>query len=1036
MPPRPARRTTRFSSREPDQNPTHDSPNALVRPQLPPLQGTPSTRRQYTYGSAAEPPPRVGAGLQRMELSSAVNQALSKRDDEAEEFVRPTRPRSGITTQAEEEEAPSRDYAPQLATGVPRQLVAGSDADSSRSFGLESDYYEDATIGSAPTLTPAAEKRQGASRLNPRAQQDTSDQPDQRDSQLARRDLLSAATQPSKSKASQQTVSGTTRQARLRSQDPDEDEPETRTARVTRSKTANTPAPNRTQQNPSYLQPRKPAIVEDNQEDESSENHDSGSEQEAYSNARTAQHSINPRLRVGSQEPSQNSFARRRRTAQSTTRDKGLFARANEINAQTTSFNRAHEIPDDPGERDLAIQREIQEAEDQLARERAERESQAQVQFQGRTWQHWLMQRLAWISSIWPFNLIGRRRRADDFDDFDDDEINNGGPTEWWRLLNPMTYLETFVWFVDKIMDHIINTIDRVSGTQLSLQTSWLGWLFRLAVGGVLILALSGSFFTAVFGGLRSSVPDFPDMGSMPSGGSHWPSPAGFLSKVGNIIPSISWPSWGRDDEDDIWGDNVTFPDDHLKALDALKENAELHNKALKRLESKLPRVVHMDLVDGRPVIKPEFWHAIQDLLKEEGSFLNLDKKNGDYEVSSDKQWRAIVSRLYKDPSFTLKLNNSIKDIENRVESKLPSFWDTWIKNNNDFLEPLVEKAMAKRQTAGSGADFDQQLSKIVNEQLKQHNQTAVSRDAFLGHLKSDLEKHESKIQAQFAKFRSDMEAHIQEQIRTATNLAPQGVSEDEIKKIVQGIVYQTLTDGTLEATAKSNIHIYWDSVLKHQVNFFGVGSGAAIDAALTTPPWDPWGKGVATDEAYKSGILGLEPRPAIAALHPWQDEGDCFCTSHTVDARGTPHGARLSVLLGHLVIPQDIAIEHILKGATTDPNARPKQIEVWARFEDEEDLEKVRSWSATHVPVNTDTSVPPHVPLPRSFVKISQFIYKDEELHDGVHVQHINDEFGKLNASTDQVVIRAVSNHDATDHTCFYRVRLFGKRVEIEIES
>ncbi|KAF4956825.1 hypothetical protein FSARC_11467 [Fusarium sarcochroum] len=1028
MPPRPARRSTRFSSREPDQSPAHDSPNALVRPQLPPLQGTPSARRQYTYGSAAEPPPRVGAGLQRMDLSNAVNQALSKRDDEEEEFVRPTRPRSGLTTRAEEDAA-SRDNAPQPATGAPRQLVAGSDADSSRSFGLESDYYEDATIGSAPTLTPAAEKRQVASRLSSRTQQDTSDQ---RDSQPARRDLLSAATQPSKGRASQQTGSGTTRQTRLRSQDLDEDEPETRTARVTRSKSVNTPAPNRTQQNPSYLQPRKPAVVEDSQEDDSSEHHDSESEQEAHSNARATKHSINPRPRVGSQEPSQNSFPRRR-TTQSTTRDKGLFARANEINAQRTSFNRAHEIPDDPRERDLAIQREIQEAEDQLARERAERESQTQAQFQGGTWQHWLMQRFAWLSSRWPFNLIGRRRQVDDFDDFDDDEVNNGGPTEWWRLLNPMTYLDTIVWFVDTIVDYIINTLGRLSGIQLSVQSSWTAWLLRGAVLTIFALAFGGSFFSAVVSSLRPSVPDFPDMGSMPSGSFHWPNPAGFVSKVGNIIPSISWPSWGKDDETDIWDklDNVAFPDDHKKALDALKENAELHSKALKRLKSKLPRVVHMDLVDGRPVIKQEFWHALQDLLKEDGSFLNLDKKNGDYEVSSDKQWRAIVSRLDKDPSFTLKLNNSVKEIENRVENKLPSFWDTWIRNNNDFLEPLVDKAMAKRQTAGSGADFDQQLSKIVNEQLKQHNQTAVSRDDFLGHLKSDLAKHRSEIQAEFAQLRSEMEAHIQESIRTATNLAPQGVSDEEIKKLVKGIVYQTLTDGSLEATAKSKIHVHWDSVLKHQVNFFGIGSGAAIDPTLTTPPWDPWGKGVATDEAYKSGILGLHPPPPIAALHPWQDEGDRFCTSSlTVDSSGNPHHARLSVLLGHLVIPKDIAIEHILPGATTDPDARPKHIEVWARFDDDEDRERVRDVSARDYPDNTDAWDFPSAKLPSSFVKISQFVYEGAGLHDGVHVHHISNEFSTIGAATDQIVIRAVSNYGAKDHTCFYRVRVFGERV------
>lgn len=104
MPPRPARRTTRFTSREPEQGPAHDSPNALVRPQLPPLQGTPSSRRQYTYGSAVEPPPRVGAGLQRMDLQNAVNQALSKPDQE-EEFVRPTRPRSAATRTEEDNAA-------------------------------------------------------------------------------------------------------------------------------------------------------------------------------------------------------------------------------------------------------------------------------------------------------------------------------------------------------------------------------------------------------------------------------------------------------------------------------------------------------------------------------------------------------------------------------------------------------------------------------------------------------------------------------------------------------------------------------------------------------------------------------------------------------------------------------------------------------------------------------------------------------------------------------------------------------------------
>lgn len=107
MPPRVSRRTTRLTSREPEQQSTNEPPNTLVRPHLPALQGTPSTRRQYTYGSGAEPPPKVGAGLQRMDLGSAVNQALANNVDDEEDFVRPAKPRAASSRA--DDAGPSRD---------------------------------------------------------------------------------------------------------------------------------------------------------------------------------------------------------------------------------------------------------------------------------------------------------------------------------------------------------------------------------------------------------------------------------------------------------------------------------------------------------------------------------------------------------------------------------------------------------------------------------------------------------------------------------------------------------------------------------------------------------------------------------------------------------------------------------------------------------------------------------------------------------------------------------------------------------------
>ncbi|KAF4453367.1 hypothetical protein F53441_3963 [Fusarium austroafricanum] len=1028
MPPRVNRRSTRFTSQEPEQAPSQESPNSLVRPNLPALQGTPSTRRQYTYGSAAEPPPRVGAGLQRMDLSSAVNQAVSKRVDEDEEFVRPARPRSALTSTVNDD-TPDNATRPRL--GAAQLLSAVRDDDSSRSFGLESDYYEDATIGSAAPL------RAGSSNLNPRSQRDTSVQ---RDSQPSRiRDQLNATTQPSSSRNTQQTALDTSRETRQKSRKEVEAEPERRTAPATRSRTtANTPAPNRTRQ--SQPQSRKPDIVENSEEEESFDDDTEDRPQapskgnQATTTQTVTPASMNPRFRIGSQEPSRGAAAKRRAPG-----NQGLFSQGNEFQSHSTAFEKQRQIPEDRQERDRQIQNDIQkawdrydrektkrqaeirEAEGQRERERAARQSESQVL----RWKLWFTQRVAWLSSLWPFNLIRWRREVGDFDDFDEDEYHHGGPTQWSRLLNPMTWLESLLWFIERIMDQFIELIDRLAGIQMrgSAMESILWTLTLVGVG----LLLGPSLFFG-FGTLRTFVPSFPDTGSMPSIGIHLPSPSDFVSGVRNTMPSLSWPSLKKDDdESDIWKniDNIESTDEFKKAFDKLQSSVVVHNKALKRLESMLPKVIHMDLVDGRPVIKQEFWHALRDLLREDGSFLNMEKKNGNYEVTLEQQWKAIVQRLEKDPDFTMKLNDRVDGL---IQEKLPSFWDTWFKNNNEVLEPLIEKATTKKQSAGSGAEFDQKLRNIVNEQLREQSQTAVTREEFLSHVQNELAKYRGEIQAEFTQHRTDMETSVQQQIQAARLMAPKGMSKAETETLLRDIILGAIADGSLKAVAKTEIHADWKSNLKYEVNFFAVGAGATIDSVLTTPTWDPRKRGI-TD--YARGIKGIEPNPALAALEHWQDEGDCWCSANDIDNRGRPHGARLSIHMAHTVVPTKIAIEHIFHNATTDPGARPKHIEVFARFEDKKDRDDVLAETATANFFDDKTGEWDDfnpAPLSDEFVKISRFLYQGDKLNDGVHVETIRD----IKVATDQIVVRALSNYGPANHTCFYRVRLFGNRVQI----
>ncbi|KAF5610449.1 spindle pole body-associated sad1 [Fusarium subglutinans] len=1035
MPPRVSRRSTRLTSREPEQQPTNEPPNTLVRPHLPALQGTPSTRRQYTYGSAAEPPPKVGAGLQRMDLGSAVNQALANNVDEEEEFVQPAKPRAAPARA--DDAGPSRDNTSRSATGTAQQLAIGRDDDSSRSFGLESEYYEDAMIGLVPPLTASIERQLAAPNLNPRAQRDTSVQRSLQPSRLSEQHSLE--TQPSRPRLTQQRPLQVPRQTRQQSSEPDEDEPENRAAPTARSRTsANTPAPNKTRQ--SQPRPRN-YPVEDSEQSESSAESDQDdieSDIKYGGNARKARTVTkktstrtvaNPSRRQTAQQLSRHAAPERR--DQRTSGGQSLFSGIGRTVSQSSAFEQARQIPHDPQERVSDIQREIQEAEDQIARERAERAERERAP-QIEPWRQWYREQIAWLSTLWPFNLIWRRRGDDDFDDFDDDQYNDGGPTDWRKLLNPMTYLQSVVWLVDKIMDHFVNLLDRLSGVQIR------GSQIEAVVYTVLMVCVSlllGVFLYSGMGAVKPSLPSIPNFGL---GDFHIPNPSGFVHNVGDMIPSFSmpsmpsWPSWSRgDDEHDVFAEtpinNIQLTDEVKKAVKKLTSKLSDQKKSLEKLEAKLPQFITMETVNGKPSIPQQFYHGLQDYLKESGSFLNMKKKGGNYEISTEKQWKAIVAGLGKDRDFQSKLK---KVVDSGIEEKLPTFWDKWFKNNNKILEPLVEKAMAKTKAAGSGAAFDKKVAQIVNEQLGKQNQTVVTRNEFIKHLGNELATHQTTVQAELQDLKSDMLTHIQESIRTAQLMAPQGTSDAEMRKLIREIVVQTISDEVLGVGAKAKIHEDWNTRLKHQVNFFAVGAGATIDDSLTTGVWDPWKKGVATKEALKRGISGLHPLPAAAALLPWQDEGDCFCSVHDIDGSGRYHGARISVHLGHLVVPTDIVIEHINKNATTDPLARPRQIEVFARFEDEMERDQVfaitSNWFRDDT-INRNVSVP----LSDQFVKISDFEYVGNELNDGVHVQHIKDQFSNLGIGTDQIVVRSMGNYGAVDHTCFYRIRLFGNVVE-----
>lgn len=107
------RASSRLSTAESDDD-KYSSPGSagVSRPKLPQLAATPASRRQYTYGSAVEPPPlRPGRGTEPHDLSHAVGQALSRQQQEDKNSKRAQMPPPARPGTEEEDELSNAELA-------------------------------------------------------------------------------------------------------------------------------------------------------------------------------------------------------------------------------------------------------------------------------------------------------------------------------------------------------------------------------------------------------------------------------------------------------------------------------------------------------------------------------------------------------------------------------------------------------------------------------------------------------------------------------------------------------------------------------------------------------------------------------------------------------------------------------------------------------------------------------------------------------------------------------------------------------------
>ncbi|KAL4779354.1 hypothetical protein BJX76DRAFT_91314 [Aspergillus varians] len=237
------------------------------------------------------------------------------------------------------------------------------------------------------------------------------------------------------------------------------------------------------------------------------------------------------------------------------------------------------------------------------------------------------------------------------------------------------------------------------------------------------------------------------------------------------------------------------------------------------------------------------------------------------------------------------------------------------------------------------------------------------------------------------------------------------------------------------------------------KTNFLSIGHGVIVDPYMTSPSVGRQLTWFQNFYMWLAGHKHLRPQPPLAALTPWEDFGECWCSA---PRKGM---TQLAILLGRRIVPEDVVVEHLPKAATIRPEVAPQQMELWVRYRYVGKGARPYRWSFSSLlrgyPENIagQDSLAPDRKLLRGpvmealrlawrgesdeafsddkllgpdFYRIGKWTY---DINESSHIQKFpvaalidSDEL-----RVDKVVFRVISNWGANE-TCIYRLKLHGK--------
>ncbi|KAI1386054.1 uncharacterized protein F4822DRAFT_304325 [Hypoxylon trugodes] len=443
---------------------------------------------------------------------------------------------------------------------------------------------------------------------------------------------------------------------------------------------------------------------------------------------------------------------------------------------------------------------------------------------------------------------------------------------------------------------------------------------------------------------------------------------------IGNPIPQITWGSG---------------------------KSKESPASLVESIITEIPEQVYVDVdKKGKPKISQDFWHALRNLIRGDDAILTLDNTGSGTQSISEAHWRAIRQRLSED-GF---LPGTTSDAGKTSQAAQPQAWEAWEAQNRDNLKKMIGGIVLTRD----------EFKKLFDTEVKNYQKD----------IRKEIGIQNSRIK--------DLAAAIAK-LQSSGGSKLQGLTEKEVKAIGDAAIARAIKNAKIDAVASGAIRSHANDMFTNQINFFSVGSGAVIDPKYTSNTWH-----IPTDSVkhHRSRAWyqrdGYKPQPPLAGLSAWEEEGECFCAEPSNHSHSKESNS-IAVMLSRDITPQHLVVEHILPGSTLDPGAIPKEIEVWAYIEEVTLRDEIRAFSLSQFPETSAqvAGIKGKVTLNEGFIKIGHFTYQRLDHGDGIQIFKLSDEIARMHATTDHIVVRAISNYGA-DHTCFYRLRIYGDVVDV----